>query len=235
MKKIRLLILSIILVFTFSVQFSVFATTLPYENYTFSESDSKVIHGPQAYIPSTIIYGNDWVEGALKSPTDLDVDSNGNIYILDNGNNRVVCLNNKLDLKSVFSCAKSDENGNEIFLNNAEGITVTQDKIYICDTDNKRILIYNKTDGSFLKTVNAPESSLLGEDFIFQPTKVAVDNKENLYVVSNGTFEGIINMKDSGEFDNFFASNSVTASAWELFWRRFSTQVLNLITKVFSL
>ena len=223
MKKIKVLVLSVLLILTCSVQFVVSATTLPYENYTFSETDSAVIHGPQAYIPSAIIYGNDWAEGALTEPTDFDVDADGNIYILDNGNNRVVCLDKNLKLTAVFSCAKPDENGNEIVLNKAKGITVKEEKFYICDTDNKRILIYNKSDGSFIKTVNAPKSSLLGEDFIFQPTKVAVDNKGNLYVVSNGTYEGIINMKDSGEFSNFFASNSVTASAWELFWRRFSS------------
>lgn len=223
MKRIKVLLLSLILIFAFSISFCVQATTLPYENYTYSEADLQVIHSPQAYIPYKIVYGNEWEIGALNSPTDFDVDSNGNIYILDNGNNRVVVLNRDLNFKAVYPCSPQGEEGLDITLNNAKGITVTDEQIYICDTDNKRILIYNKADGSYKKTVEAPKSSLLGEDFIFQPTKVSVDNKGNLYVVSNGTYEGIINMKESGEFSNFFASNSVTASAWELFWRRFSS------------
>lgn len=220
MKKFKVIILSLMLISIFSI--STNALTLPYENYTFSETGEGVIHCPQAYVPSSIIYGETWECGALNKPTDLDVDSNGDIFILDNGNNRVVVLDKKLDYKAVIYCNVNDESGNEIALNNAKGITVTDEKIYICDTDNKRILIFSK-NGNFLKTVNAPEASILGEDFIFHPTKVAVDNKGNLYVVSNGTYEGIINMKDSGEFSNFFASNTVTASPWELFWRRFST------------
>lgn len=223
MKKIRVLILSLIILFTFSIPSYALDTTLPYENYTFSESGSEIISGPQAYVPSKIIYGEKWDIGTLKEPTDFDVDSDGNIYILDNGNNRVVFLDRNSNFKGSYSCNTLDENGNEIVLNKAKGITVTESYIYICDTDNKRILIYNKADGTLSKTVNAPESSLLGDDFIFQPTKVAVDNKGNLYVVSNGTYEGIINMKASGEFQNFFASNSVTTSAWDLFWRRFSS------------
>lgn len=220
MKKLKSIILSLILVSIFSLCAE--ATVIPYENYTFSETDAEVIHSPQAYIPNGIVYGEEWECGALKEPTDFDVDSNGDVFILDNGNNRVVVLDGKLNFKKVFPLETTDENGNGITFNNAKGITVTEEKMYICDTDNKRILIYGK-NGGFIRTVNAPESSLLGEDFIFQPTKVAVDNKGNLYVVSNGTYEGIINMKETGEFSNFFASNSVTASAWELFWRRFSS------------
>lgn len=223
MKRIKVLILSLILIFVFSISFCAEATTLPYENYTYSELDSQIIHSPQAYIPYKIIYGNEWAEGALNAPTDLDVDSNGDIYILDNGNNRIVVLDKELNLKVIHPCSHVENEGTDIVLNNAKGITVTEELIYICDTDNKRILIYNKADGSYKKTVEAPKSSLLGEDFIFQPIKVSADNKGNLYVVSNGTYEGIINMKDSGEFSNFFASNSVTASSWELFWRRFSS------------
>ena len=84
-----------------------------------------------------------------------------------------------MNFKKVFPLETTDENGNGITFNNAKGITVTEEKMYICDTDNKRILIYGK-NGGFIRTVNAPESSLLGEDFIFQPTKVAVVNKGNL-------------------------------------------------------
>lgn len=223
MKKLTAFILSIIAVF--SVTFTTLAadTTLPYENYTFSEQGAELISSPQAYIPSEIIYGIDWEIGALKEPADFDVDSNGDIYILDTGNNRVVILDKELNLKSSISCIATDDEGNEITLNKAKGITVNDTTVYVCDTDNGRILQYNKTDGAYVKTVNAPTSSLLGEDFIFQPTKVAVDNKGNLYVVSNGTYEGIINMNPEGQFQNFFASNSVTTSAWEIFWRRFSS------------
>lgn len=223
MKKIKALILSTIAVFCLT--FTAFAadTTLPYENYTFSEQGAELISSPQAYIPSEIIYGRTWEIGALKEPADFDVDSNGDIFILDTGNNRIVILDKELNLKGSISCIAIDDTGNEITLNKAKGITVNDNTVYVCDTENGRILQYNKSDGAYVKTIYAPTSSLLGEDFIFQPTKVSVDNKGNLYVVSNGTYEGVINMNPEGEFQNFFASNSVTTSAWEIFWRRFSS------------
>ena len=223
MKKFILTVLSILILMGSALPVCAAESTLPYSNYIFSEQGATVIHSPQAYVPSRVIYGNEWECGALCEPADIDVDQNGNVYILDTGNNRIVVLDSVLDLKSTINCGATDNDGNTIALNKAKGITVTTDTIYVCDTENHRILLYNKESGEYKYTVDAPASSLLGEDFIFQPTKVAVDDKGNLYVVSSGTYEGIINMNAKGEFRNFFASNSVTASAWEIFWRKFSS------------
>lgn len=223
MKKLILAVISILILSVTCLTVCAAESTLPYSNYTFSEHGASVIHSPQAYIPSGIIYGNEWECGALREPADFDVDQNGIVYILDTGNNRIVVLDSALGLKGTINCGATDNDGNTIALNKAKGITVTTDTIYVCDTENHRILLYNKESGEYKYTVDAPASSLLGEDFIFQPTKVAVDNKGNLYVVSSGTYEGVINMNAKGEFQNFFASNSVTASAWEIFWRRFSS------------
>lgn len=195
---------------------------LPYENYTYSEEDASVILNPQAYVPEKVIYGTEWEGGQLSYPTDIDTDSNGDLYVLDVGKNRVVVLDESLSYKTAFSLSVPDENQSQIAADGPRGITVTDRFIYICDTNNARILMFQK-DGSFYKTVNAPESKLLGEDFMFQPTKVSVDTKGNLYVVSNGTYEGIVNMHDDGEFVGFFSSNKVTSSPWDLFWRKFSS------------
>lgn len=223
MKKLFALVLSILVLLGLSLPASAVQSTLPYSNYTFSEQGGAVIYSPQAYVPSSIVYGSNWECGALHEPADIDVDQSGDIYILDTGNNRIVVLDSTLGFRRIIDCGSTDKNGNAITLNKAKGITVTNDTIYVCDTDNRRILLYSKETGEYNDTINAPESSLFGEDFIFQPTKVAVDNKGNLYAVSSGTYEGIINMNAKGEFQNFFASNSVTASAWEIFWRKFSS------------
>lgn len=218
----KLCVLTIILLLLSGCIFSVSAdTTLPYENYTYSESDSSVIGGPQAYIPDEVIFGNNWGIGALSEPTDMDIDSNGNLYILDAGNCRVVVLGSDYTLKTSFICKTDD--GNTAKIVQAQGITVTNDYLYICDTENSRILVYKKDNGDLYKTVGAPVSSKLGNEFIFKPTKVAVDKKGNLYVVCKGTYDGVINMSPESEFFGFFAANNVTSSPWELFWRRFST------------
>lgn len=231
--------LTLALMYIISAAFTASAQqTLPYSNYTYSEKDNSLVLGPQAYIPESVIYGNTLGTENFNAPADIDTDDAGNIYILDVGNNRIVVLTPDLALKNVIIC--NAETSFEVQgLNGAQGITVAGDNIYVCDTENSRILIYDKESGAFIRKIGAPKASALGDDFIFLPTRVSVDEKGNFYVISNGTYEGVINLNSDGEFLSFFASNKVTSSTWDLFWRRFSTKqqrktMLQLIPQDFS-
>ncbi|MGN0492506.1 MAG: hypothetical protein ACI4F7_02570 [Acutalibacteraceae bacterium] len=199
-------------------------SSVPYDNYTYSENDGSVILNPQAYLPETVIYGDDLSVGNFKNPTDFDVDENGYIYILDEGNNRVVVIGSNYAIKGTFECNSVEADGSLKPLNDASGINVSEKYVYISDTENNRVLLFDKISGEYVKPYYVTGSSVLGEDFIFKPTKTATDSEGNLYVVSNGTYEGLLNIKENGEFLSFFASNKVTASTWTLFWRRFSTK-----------
>jgi len=210
-----------------------YTTVLPYENYIYSETDGTAIRCPQAYVPDAVISGEGLEITDFNNASDFDVDNNYCVYILDSSNQRIVVLNSDLQLKQLIALTESAT------LNDAKGITVTDDKIYICDTENSRIIILNKDDGSLVKIIGAPQSSVLGEDFIFKPAKIAVDDNNDLYVVSGGTYEGIVNLSCDGDFIGFFSGNAVTTSSWDLFWRRFSSvkqkkSMLQLVPQDFS-
>lgn len=237
MKKFTVFaLITIILISAVSVTVCADDTVVPYTNFTYSEADGSVVECPQAYIPEEVVYGTDLGVGAFLYPTDFDTDSNGDIYILDAGNGRVVSVDTELNFKSQFDCIV---NGEKIDIATAQGITVTSDKIYICDTDKRRILVFGKTDGIFEYEIGTPTAVALDENFLFKPSRVAVDEKGDLYVVSSGTYEGILNLKADGEFVNFFAANKVSTDAWDLFWRNFATKtqrkaMLRLIPQDFS-
>lgn len=221
MKK-RIMVLLLTAVISVSTAVSASAeTTAPYQNYVYTESGTAVT-GPQAYLPEKEVYSQNLPCGAFNGPTDLDVDENGDVYVLDAGNNRIVVLDKELEYKSVIECTVNSQDGKNT-LNNAQGITVSTENVYVCDTDNNRVLGFNKTTGEFVSNVGTPVSKSLGSDFVFKPYKLAVDSEENLYVVSQGTYEGIVNMTPDGEFLGLFATNKVSTSAWDLFWRRFSS------------
>ncbi len=222
MKKLLSISLMILILFDSAFSVSAAEQNVPYTNYTYS-SGGSIIESPQAYLPESVIYGHNLGIGSFKNAVDIDCDENGDLYILDNGNNRAVVLDSNMKLKRVISLKTKLKDGTEISLKESRGITVTRDKIYICDTENHRVLVFNKKDGKYLKMYLAPSSKALDEDFLFKPIKVSIDNEENLYIVSEGTFEGIINLDSKGGFLGFFATNEATASSWELFWRRFST------------
>ena len=224
MKKAYAALLCIAVLFGISLPVSAAGSKVPYDNYTYSETDGSVILSPQAYLPEKVIYGSSLSVGNFINPTDLDVDEKGDIYILDEGNNRVVVITSDYELKMVFDCNSVENDGSLKPLNKASGINVSEKYVYISDTENSRVMLFDKLNGEYVKSYYMTGSSVLGEDFIFKPTKTATDSEGNLYVVSNGTYEGLLNIKENGEFLSFFASNKVTASPWTLFWRRFSTK-----------
>lgn len=194
---------------------------LPYENYTYSESDGSILLAPQAYVPYTVLYGSELGIGNFSAPTDIHADEEGTIYLLDAGNSRIVVIHPDFTLKQEIRGFQNQ--GQTDDFTNARGLYVDDAYIYIADTDKSRIVILDKS-GSLVKVVNAPQSTMLGDTFTFKPIRVVTDPDRLLYVVGEGTYEGIITMDWDGEFAGFVGSNNVQPSAWDIFWMQFSTR-----------
>ena len=168
----------------------------------------------------------------ITEPSDIEVDADGNIYIVDTGNSRLVVLNRYYRLKKIIS---RFENHHGIYdaLAKPKGVYVTPDKvvagetvpgkIYVCDTNNNRIVTFNH-DCELVSIIAKPESQLFGANSVYMPIAVAVDNYDRLYVVSENTTEGIIVMTEEGVFTGFIGAQKVSVSAFEKLWRRFQTE-----------
>ena len=104
-----------------------------------------------------------------------------------------------------------------------EGLFVTNDRIWVCDTGASRIVVFDR-NGNFIKIIEAPESNLFGDNSLYKPVAIAVDQYNRLFVVSSTTYQGIIVMTEKGEFTGFIGAQAVTISAWEILWRRFRTE-----------
>ena len=210
------------------------ADAVPYTNYTYSQESGSITAGPQAYLPERVIYAKDLGLTDLSAASDLFYDECGLLYVLDTGNNRILVLNGDLTLKKVFTV--SDDG---YTLDGAKGIFADEEKIYVADSKNGRIIVMDRESGKFIRFLNSPKSDVLGKDFIFKPIRLAVDGDGLIYAVSEGTYEGIINLDAEGNFLCFFGSNTVVTSPWDLFWRKFSTKeqrknMIQLIPQDFS-
>ncbi|MFN6992548.1 MAG: YIP1 family protein, partial [Fervidobacterium sp.] len=75
-----------------------------------------------------------------------------------------------------------------------------------------------------LRRVGRPTNPLFGENANYKPRKIAVDKRGNIYVVSEGTFEGIIQLDREGEFLGYFGSNTVGLSFIDKFIDLFYTK-----------
>jgi DNA-binding beta-propeller fold protein YncE len=106
-----------------------------------------------------------------------------------------------------------DKKGAAIDFEGAEGVYADyKGNIYISDTQNSRILMLDK-NGKLITTINPPVSELLPDDFYFQPTSVARDQHDYLYVLSKGCYYGALTFDPEYNFMGFYGPNTVESNA----------------------
>lgn len=177
-------------------------------DYQYDE-EKKSIPGPITYCVKDIIYGSDFGIGAFNSPSDIYVDENNYIYIVDSGNNRIIVLDEKYQfVKSIDEIIISDENNK---FSNPQGIFVKNGNIYICDTGNSRVIAINESN-EVIRYIKGDNLLSVNENFVFKPEKIVVDANENIFVSSSSVYQGIIRFDKNDQFKSFFAPNQVPAT-----------------------
>lgn len=100
------------------------------------------------------------LEGGLDQPSDVAISENGRAYVLDGVNNRIVVFNKKA--KPDFNFAQSAG------LNQPMGIAIADDKVYVADTGNHRITVFD-LDGHLIKHL------MLAGEQPAEPVSLAID------------------------------------------------------------
>lgn len=147
----------------------------------------------------------------FNAPQDLFVDEEDYLYILDTGNKRVVIFDEKYDFILSFG---------ETELIKPTGIYVRDQKIYIADyglpedVSSGRVHVYDFDKQAISVThehaYSRPSSPVLEiNQFIYRPQKIAVDSNHTMYVVSEGSYNGVMMINQENRFLSFFAPNRV--------------------------
>lgn len=242
-KKLKALAIFAVCIITLAV------TVLPtyaaaYTTYTYS-IDGDQLSSPDAYTPlkvydakNTGIYENTGFE--LSEPKDIAVDEDGNIYIVDvsikdvtvNGvsstvkSHRIVVLDKYYKFMYEIKSFTNDMGVSDSF-NNLSGVSVTAKHLYVADTDNARIVVFNLKNGGrdvpeFYRIIKAPSDDVMREGSIYKPIAVASDDS-HVYVVSSSNYEGIIAMDMDGDFQGFIGAQKVTKSTMAILLDMFKT------------
>ena len=203
------------------------ADELPYDSYNYDYRE-YIHYTPAPYIPSRTVSGLDFTYngealGAFKTPQDMCQAPNGDIYIADTGNNRIVVLDSAM--KKVLKVVTTfNNNGAEDKFNSPYGVCVSEKGwLYVADMKNKRVVVLDETE-NVMQIIENPQSESLEDGFVFSPMKVTVDYADRVYVIAQNMFEGIMVFESNGEFTNFFGTINVEISAWDKFWKRLATK-----------
>ncbi len=199
-----------------------------YQTYTYS-INGDALYSPDAYSATgTYDYLQMGLDLNLNGPGDMVTDANQKVYIADTGNNRILVLDRYYKFEFQIDTF-INEQGNNDALAGPQGVFVTEDSIWVCDTDKNRLVQFDLT-GNFIRILDAPESQLFDDDAVYKPVAMAIDQYGRIYVVSSTTYQGIIVMDNEGGFVGFIGAQAVTISAWEIIWRRFQTEEQQKLT-----
>jgi len=146
------------------------------------------------------------------------------IFLVDASNSNIVVLDDEYRHLATFGTDETNAG-----LKNPRGIFVTAEYIYVADTENKRVAIFNH-DYEFVWEITTPDDPSFKQypdddkGYDFRPLKLAVDKTGRIYVVADQIFEGIIDFNPDGTFSRYIGATTVTLSVWDAFWLFFTTE-----------
>ena len=225
-KAVISLCLTLIILFT-TEGIAAMADELPYDSYNYDYRE-YIHYTPAPYVPSRTISGLDFTYngdalGKLNNPQDMCQAPDGNIYIADTNNNRIVILD--YAMKNVVKVITTfNNNGTEDKFNSPYGVCVSERGwLYVADMKNKRVVVLDENE-NVQQIIENPQSESLDDAFVFSPMKVTVDYADRVYVIAQNMFEGIMVFESNGQFTNFFGTINVEISAWDKFWKRLASK-----------
>jgi DNA-binding beta-propeller fold protein YncE len=168
------------------------AQAAPYYSYMITR-DGYYRFSPSLYEPSFVSSVD------VTGVEDLFVAQDDHIYVVRSGLRAVV---QELDAEGELLREYGEGK-----LQKPTGLFVDSDGlIYIADSGLSAVLLIGRDD-TLIQSYTRPATPLFGARTPFVPKKVAVDKQGNVYIVSEGSTNGIIQLDRHGDFLGYFGVN----------------------------
>ncbi|WP_158289314.1 YIP1 family protein [Paenibacillus flagellatus] len=190
--------------------------SLPYATYT-ADPTGRYVPTPHGYVPSRVIDG-------LRQPEHLFMTADDQLYVADTGNDRIVHMDREGRIvKTVPRTDGGREPNDNERLRRPEGVFVAEDgTLYVADTGGGRIAVFDAS-GRWIRDYRRPESSYVPANYLFVPSKVALDRRGYVYVANKGGYQGLLQLAPDGEFAGFYGANKVPYDPIERLKRKYYT------------
>ncbi|HOI84612.1 MAG TPA: NHL repeat-containing protein [Acholeplasmataceae bacterium] len=191
-----------ILAFSVPVHAETQISNIPYSTWTIG-FDGDFVRTANAYEGTFVL------NRGFLSPRDIFI-RDDSVYIADTGNARIYVY----DIETTIDRIITHE-----LIKEPTGIFVTEDHhLYIADATSDMILVFDEND-QLIHQYGRPSEPLFGEQSVYEPRKVVVDSRGNIYIVSDAGINGIIQLDSEGRFLGFFGINKVNITLELLFKR----------------
>lgn len=194
-----------------------------YQTYTYS-INGEARYSPAAYKALTKVDSSTFESGSsvtLKNAADICTDKEGNVYISDKDNNRVIVLDSHYNM--VASISGFYVNGNSDSLSGPRGLFANDEYLFVCDSGQQRVVIFDRRTYEYVNIINKPTDDLFEDTDTFIPIAIAVDQYDRIFLVSEGLSKGVIVMGIDGSFTGFIGAPKVSYSLFDIIWRRFQS------------
>lgn len=153
----------------------------------------------------------------MSAPSDMYVTENGEIYVADTGNGRIVVGDIEGNLIKVIG---------EGTLIAPKGVFVTEENnhVYVADRDAETIFEFDE-NGQVIHQYTKPNSPLYGDNLSFLPIKVVVNDAGVMYIICESNTNGIVEISptDGGTFLGYFGTNFADQSLQTIIYRAILT------------
>lgn len=195
----------------------------PYQYNSYSESVPSVAGYTVAETYNATAIGVD----DLETPSDLFC-SGDKVYLLDAGNARVLILDKELRVQKILDRFVYGEE--ELTLKNPQGLFAEEGRLLIADTDNRRVLECDEEGRVIRMLTVTPEATEEGgylSKLDFKPLKAVFSGKNDVYVIVQNCYYGILRFNLDGHFRGFYGSNMVEGTLGQKLdqlWKRLLTK-----------
>lgn len=152
----------------------------------------------------------------------------GLLYLLYPAHSKVAVV----DLQTLQTIREIKTEG--VDLSDARGLYITSDhKLYVSLYEQKKILVMN-LEGTLLQMLEEPKSDAITDNFEYKPTRLVVQEdfqsgRRLIYVVSEGAYDGLVQLDENGEFISFWGGNTVQLTMSQMltqFWSAVFTNAM---------
>lgn len=155
---------------------------------------------------------------AFQNLEDVKYDGVDRLYFADSGNARIVVATT--DFKPVAVISSYMQDGQQQSFDNPCDIEIHGTNLYIADSSAGKIIQLSTETFETLAVFDRPTISALGENYVYQPTDISVDDGGFLYVIGRDINQGLILLDEKGEFSSFLGAPEVALKWNEILVRK---------------